>query len=677
MAIDAIPGWVDKLRSGERLNGTLDAYASVPMLYRAVNLRCDAIGSVPYTLKRNGEIIDWPWRQSLSSLINQTERALLLTGAAFWLRIVDKNVLTGFMPLNPTTISVNFDITKSRPGDPFAGVTFTQTMQANSAVWNIDQVVYWREPSMTDDIGPGLAPARVALQSAQLSHYLERFASAFFEGGAQPVTIMNLPVDMEDTEFKRFQGEFGQRISGIMNSFRALFVRAPDMKMMKLTPDINTMMLPELQERVITSIAMTLGVPRTMLEASAANFATADSDRQSFWRETIIPRLELYEHILNNQLFSTLGYAINFEPEKLDVMQADEAARAGSLKLLVDAGVPLRGAMTILGYDYIDEAIGPPANEVIPQTPPLPEGSGTSIPVSEIVNDLPTGIMPNASTRSIDIDAEWHLYQKKIERRIKSGRTPRCDFSTSLIDSDSIKSVSARLYDGISINEVIEIISDVKAVDDLTDDERRLFDKIAPQLQKRGEVWARQIVQGKQPDPSLRDVVAPAVTEELTRVMTNRIDRLGTQFSLPQDNADGVVLDWLADYMPQFNTGLDATTQNLLSKIIAQYRTTPGMTIDNVIASLRPAFDKSRARAIAITEITRAASQATIEYQTYLASKGLLYERIWNTDADELVCPICVPLNNKGEDVWIAEYPSGPPAHVRCRCDTTLRRVRE
>ena len=83
-----------------------------------------------------------------------------------------------------------------------------------------------------------------------------------------------------------------------------------------------------------------------------------------------------------------------------------------------------------------------------------------------------------------------------------------------------------------------------------------------------------------------------------------------------------------------------------------------------------------RAKMIAITETTRAASQATTSYQDYLRERGINMTRVWNTDADELVCPICAPLNGKTEADWGAEYPDGAPAHVNCRCDTTLRLVR-
>ena len=657
-------------RSG-RIATASDAYEVVPMLYRAVNLRCDAISTVPYTLTRRGEAVEWPWRQSPAELIKDTERSLLLTGGAYWYKVIKGRTMTGFVVLNPTTMTVGFEPTMATLEDPYSGALFTQTQLGRLyGPWTINDIVYFREPSYRDDILPGLAPAQVALQSSQLGHYLERFTSAFFEGGAQPVMVMNLPESMDDAEFARFRGEFSTRISGVANAFRSLFVRSPELKVQKVTPDINTMMLPELQERVITSIAMTLGVPRTMLEASAANYATADSDRQSFWRETIVPRLGLYEQILNNQLLGPIGYDIRFNPEMLDVMQADEADRADSLLKLTQAGLDLPNAMRILGYDGVDDMFLTPTVEAPAEE--LPQEATPQEPTPVIVGaEAPP--QPDTSTRSVD----WALLAKKLERRIKAGKTPQCNFDSAVISADEVKSVMARLYDGITVHDALHAVDEVKAVDDLTPEERRIYDRIIAPMQKRGNAWARQILQGKDPDAAMNDIMSPVLNDELGAAVRRRVDRLGTQFAYPMDTVDERTLDWLNDYVPALNAELNATSTNIIKKVIDQYRVTPGMTIDDVRKAIGPAVDRGRASAIAITEITRASSHATIEYQTYLASKGVLMERVWNTDQDELVCPICSPLQRKGEDEWIMEYPSGPPAHVRCRCDTTLRLVKD
>jgi HK97 family phage portal protein len=669
MAIVGYPGWVDALRNGEALTSTIDGYNSVPMLYRAVNLRCDAISSVPYHIIRDDVEVMWPWAQSFTQLIKETERALLLTGSAFWLKLKKGNVLTGFQALNPQTVTVKFDASKAMPGNPFAGVTFSQQFRGVTfGPWTTDDVVYFREPSMSDEIGPGLAPARVALQSAQLAHYLERFASHFFEGGAQPVTIMNLPENMDEAEFQRFKGEWG-KFSGVMNAFRTAFVRSPEIKATVITPPIKDLMLPELQERVVTTIAMTLGVPRTMLEASAANYATADSDRQSFWRETIVPRLSLYEHIINTQLFTPIGYTLEYHPDELDVMQADEASRAGSLKLLVEAGMPLRGAMQTLGYKNIEETLAMTEPEtVVPEVVALP---------TEVADNVePTG----QAVRSVD----WALLSKKLERRIKAGKSPWCDFDSVVISADEVQSVMARLSHDSTVSDVVAIVAQVKAVDDLTPDERRIYNAIAPELAKRGKVWAKQITQNKEVDPTLKDVIAPVLNAEMARQMGKRIDTLGTQFDIPMDTGEESqrVTDWLADYVPMTTNRIDQTTAERIKPIVETYRTTPGMTIDDLTAMLLPLSDAVRARMIAVTETTRAAAQATVEYQQYLGKAGVNLIRVWNTDADEKVCPICtgeaygVDLDGMTEDEWPTEIGSGPPAHVNCRCDTSLRLVR-
>ena len=665
------PGWMSSMQRSGRIASAPDAYEVVPMLYRAVNLRCDAISTVPYTLTRNGDAVDWPWRQSVSELVKATERSLLLTGGAYWYKVVKGRTMTGFVVLNPTTMTVNFEPTRATLEDPYSGALFTQTQLGKVyGPWTINDIVYFREPSYRDDILPGLAPAAVALQSSQLGHYLERFTSAFFEGGAQPVMVMNLPEAMDDAEFARFRGEFATRIGGVANAFRSLFVRSPELKVQKVTPDINTMMLPELQERVITSIAMTLGVPRTMLEASAANYATADSDRQSFWRETIVPRLGMLEQVMNNQLLGPIGYEIVFNPEKLDVMQADEADRADSLLKLTQAGVALPDAMRILGYDNVDEmfltpSVEAPADELPTEAPPEP---------APVVGDIAPP-QPDAAASMTARRNDWALLAKKIERRIKAGKSPRCAFDSDVISGDEVKAVMARLYDGMTVHDAQHVVDEVKAVDDMTDEERRIYRELVPEFQTRGKAWVRKILRGEDVDPTLQDVIAPVLNRELTTVAQRRIDELGTDIGVvATDATNDRIVDWLVDYVPQETRLIDATTAERIKKVIDVYRQTPGMTAEDVASMLNPAVDPARALMIARTEIVRAQTQAGVIYQSYLKERGLTYRRYWITERDDLTCPICGPLDGKPEEEWAG---TEPPAHPNCRCATALRLVKD
>ena len=657
MTYNSLPAWFEQLRRGGRIATTADAYSVSPLLYRATNLRADALSSVPYRLTYQGGDAEWPFVQNPAQLIKDIERALCLTGGAYLYKIYKGKRLTGFVPLNPTTMNVALMTDKATLENPLLGASFVQTINGKSyGPWTINDVVYFREPSYLDDIGPGIAPAHVALSNAKLEHYLSRFASAFFEGGAQPVTIMNMPEHMDEAEFQRFRTEMRSTMGGgIINAFKMIFMRAPDIKIEQLTPPINTMQMPELYERVITSVGMAYGVPRTMLEASAANYATAESDRQSFWRETVIPRLSMYEAVLNGQVFAPLGWEFTFTPEMMDVMQVDEASRAGSLLQLVQAGVPLRGAMTILGYDGIDEALG-------------------AVPAAPALLEPPPDTPPDSVAKRAE---HWELLAKKIERRIKAGKSAVCGFESDAISQDEVKSVMARITPQMTVHEARHIVDEVKSVDDMTDDERRIYDKLVDEFRRRGEAWVRKILRGETVDPTLADIVAPVLNAELSRVAQAQIDTIGNDIGVPAtDAAQDRVVDWLVDYVPMETRLIDATTAERIKKVIDAYRQTSGMTSQDVADMIRPSVDPARALMIARTETVRAQTQANVIYKDYLGQRGLNYERIWITERDDIACPICGPLDGKKEDEWGADFAGGPPAHPNCRCATALRLVR-
>jgi HK97 family phage portal protein len=345
-AIVGIPDWANPFgKASNEAKTAVDAWSSVPLLYRAVSLRASSISSVPFVVFQGEREVDYPLEPDLASVIYQMELGLLLTGASYALKQYVGNVLTGVQVLNPTTVDWQVKHNEDRFIQRVNGKTY--------GPWHAEQMMAMREPSMTADRGAGLAPAEVALTASQLRFNMQAFASAFFEHGAQPQTLITTSGNPSVSEMERAQSFFKRRMTGVSNAWRALFLRG-DLKVTTLTPDIKSMAMKELSDHVALDIGAALGVPRSILESDAANYATSQTDMESFWHMTIRPRLPMYEKAINEQLLANSDYSIQFAPEQLDVFQKDESLRAASLLQLVQAGVPLDDAMMMLGYDPIE-----------------------------------------------------------------------------------------------------------------------------------------------------------------------------------------------------------------------------------------------------------------------------------------------------------------------------------
>jgi HK97 family phage portal protein len=663
MGVVSLPSWVEQLKAGDKLTGTIDAYSRFPPLYRAVNIRADTLSSMPFKVERDGELSDWYFRTSLQSLLRDTERSLLLTGAAFWLKLMNGRVLVGFQVLNPLTITVDMDMSKFNGLDPKSAYTFTQNV--NNKTWKFDtnQIIYFREPSFVDEVRHGLAPAEVAMQASQLGYYLDRFTAAFFEHGAQPVTIMSMPIDVSKDELSRFSSDWLARFNGVINGFRTAFIRGGDIKTTVITPPIKDLTLTELYDRAVAQTAMALGVPLTMLESKAANYATADSDRMSFYSETIIPRLALYEQVINQQLLEPVGYKLTFQPEALTLFQVDEAQRAQSLLLLTQAGIPVRDGMVMLGMDYVLT----PSQDLPPSIDPSPATPAPEVPIIE--DNQPQNVRA------------YTLWRRKAEKRFTAGKSLNFPFTSPDIDGEDAAWIAYHLPECTSMHDIKHLFDDLKAVG-VNDDERALYNAIYAILRKKGGELALILSNnlGYEIQDDFFDDLAMEITPIISDKMQGDLIALQERYTIDIDDAleQTLITKQIDAYMPKLIKGLTDTTRNLVKQVVDNARANGGITNEELIRQLTPAFGRRRAEMIAVTEYTRSASNATTVYRDYLQDFGIDTQRVWNTENDEIVrkCPICYPLNGKSEEVWGERFPDGAPAHPRCRCDISIRIVK-
>ena len=168
----------------------------------------------------------------------------------------------------------------------------------------------------------------------------------------------------------------------------------------------------------------------------------------------------------------------------------------------------------------------------------------------------------------------------------------------------------------------------------------------------------------------LRAALGPEIAAITTERSMEIMQEVGVGFDIAAVSEEAMA--WAESYNYRLVTGLTDTTRKLVSRSVSTYTSTPGMTRGDLERLLAPAFGEPRASSIAVTEVTRAYSEATNEQQRWLEGEGVSMRRIWETLRDDLVCLICGPLNGLPEDDWKVAFPTGPPAHPNCRCSTSL-----
>ncbi len=111
------------------------------------------------------------------------------------------------------------------------------------------------------------------------------------------------------------------------------------------------------------------------------------------------------------------------------------------------------------------------------------------------------------------------------------------------------------------------------------------------------------------------------------------------------------------------------TQQDLQDKFTAWIAS--GEPLPDLIDQLGPMYSPVRAEMIAVTEVTRIFAEANL---AVWGISGMVEGKRWLTAFDDIVCPICKPINTKTAGLNSSfeggdgrEY-THPPAHVRCRC---------
>ena len=463
--ITGVPGWVDNLGKADKVSEGADAYSLVPLVFRALRIRCNALSAMPFKLMQGKVEKKWDevFISPLKDLLWKTEAALLLNGAAYWLAMDKGAKRLGAQWLNPFTMTVKAEQKETPEGTYQVEMSFIQKINGlQDKSFAREQITYFKEFGIKDDVQPGVSAARVALGDAKLMQFMVLFSSVFFEGGAMPVTVLGVDQSAPDAEVAKLTAFFRKVAMGIKNAFNIIPIKGMNgaVTVTKLTPDLNTLALDENRNQSIQNIAWAFEIPETML-TDAANYATANSQRRSFYEETVNPRADMVAETITKQ-FLPKGWTLVACPEEMSIFQTDESERAESLNQLVAAGVPLELAMDILGYTLDDEQIAKLTIDPVGPTQPAPQ--------TDVVNP------------------DLVKFQRKAVKHIGEAVT----FESDTLDIAVIESIRAELPSCKSEDEVKTVFAKhCKKSDNKISDSESRIDRLLSQLEKECGITAQ------------------------------------------------------------------------------------------------------------------------------------------------------------------------------------------
>lgn len=358
----------------------------VTTVYAALDARYKAASDVPfciYPLNETGKDVEAiddsdDWQNVIEFLPNPSaffglcELALAATGKAYYFRAMTRSAYTKSLKYwIPSSVTPHFD----EKGVLTKFVRKTETKGDKD--FRPEEVFHvWLPDENVEAGAPTVYPLRSALVSAGALQYINLFVRDYMQRGAVKAMILALDGNPPEDERKRIESWFNTFMRGARN----MVWRAFNMK--SVIPTIIGEGLEALKDLTMKDglkqdILEALGVPASLLGSSFASREgnARKEDERHFYTKTIIPDMRLIQFQFNEQILKPMGYRLQFEPDRLEALQKDEAEKIDSLSKLLSAvgkgqidPEKMKAAIEISGLVVSDEQM-----KALTKENPMPE----------------------------------------------------------------------------------------------------------------------------------------------------------------------------------------------------------------------------------------------------------------------------------------------------------------
>lgn len=304
--------------SGSGGNNLTALRCAVPWLQKGVTMTGNAVSQLPYCIEdaADNEVDSdraWGAVRDPRKFIKLVADSLC-GGQAYLLVKTTSRALVSMQYVLASSMSPNFDASGNV-------TSFTRSYGNKRVTVPLEEVIYFWLPDDTVETGPAqVYPLRNATLPAQLIAGMDSSLKQYADRGFIPPTLLMAKGmgntgerERAETWWNAFLRGWTRTVAKIMNA-EAVSIQTLGAGMDELRGTYN-----EITRQQIENIASSFDIPMSLFMSNAANYATANSDRKTWYETgTFVTIYQCIEDAFNDQLWKRFGWRMEFEPEKID-----------------------------------------------------------------------------------------------------------------------------------------------------------------------------------------------------------------------------------------------------------------------------------------------------------------------------------------------------------------------
>lgn len=172
----------------------------------------------------------------------------------------------------------------------------------NRVPYDMEDLVHHKYPSLTNRV-MGMSPIEGMSDPISVNESIYRYERAQFRNMARPdiVVALHEKADLGDKEFKRLKREWKKTYGGENKSGQAAILEG-GAKVQRVSMAPRELSHLEGRRMTMEEIANGYGIPRALLSPDKSNQANAKTAYAQYMRDTVDPKLKMYEQKINEQL---------------------------------------------------------------------------------------------------------------------------------------------------------------------------------------------------------------------------------------------------------------------------------------------------------------------------------------------------------------------------------------